>query len=60
MFLIKCLSFQINVQVLFGSLCPDAIRFIQNQLTPLYPHIKDYVGFTFVPFGKARSVRKIF
>lgn len=47
---------QLEVQVLMGSLCPDAIRFVQNQVYPLYPHIKDYVDFTFIPFGKAYSV----
>lgn len=39
-----------------GSLCPDAIRFVQNQLYPLYPDIKDHVDLVFVPFGKANSV----
>lgn len=47
---------KLPVQVLVGSLCPDAIRFIQNQLNPLYPHIKDYVDLSFIPFGKAHSV----
>lgn len=47
---------KLPVQVFVGSLCPDAIRFIQNQLNPLYPHIKDYVDLSFIPFGKAYSV----
>lgn len=47
---------QLNVEVYLGALCPDSIRFIQDQVYPLFPLVRDYVDFRFIPFGKAYSV----
>lgn len=48
-----------SLQVFYGSLCGDSIRFVQNQLYPLYPDFKDYVDITLVPFGRGSSVRAL-
>ena len=47
---------RLSVQVLLGSLCPDSINFIQNQVYPLYNGVRNHVNFQFIPFGKAYSV----
>lgn len=55
--LILSISFsQLAVHLYIESLCPDSIRFIQNQLYPAYDDLKDQIDVTFVPFGKADSV----
>lgn len=46
---------QLRVGVYYESLCPDSIRFIENQLLPNYEHFADYIDLDFVPFGKAAS-----
>ena len=44
---------QLKVLVLYESLCPDSVRFMQRQLGPSYDLIKDYIDITLVPFGKS-------
>lgn len=39
--------------VLYESLCPDSVRFMQQQLGPNYHDLQDYIDVTLVPFGKA-------
>ncbi|CAL7938716.1 unnamed protein product [Xylocopa violacea] len=51
------LSSTLNVGVYYESLCGDSIRFFKNQLVPSYDSVKDYVKFTFVPYGKASQAR---
>lgn len=43
----------VKVTVFYESLCPDSIRFIENQLLPNYDSLKEFITLDFVPFGKA-------
>lgn len=39
--------------VLYESLCPDSVGFMQRQLAPNYNDFKDVIDITLVPFGKS-------
>lgn len=43
------------MDVLYESLCPDSIKFIEKQLGPLYDEFKQHLEINFVPFGKSSS-----
>jgi len=47
---------KLQVLVLYESLCPDSVRFMENQLGPSYDELQDYINVTLVPFGKATSL----
>ncbi|XP_061398032.1 GILT-like protein 1 [Musca vetustissima] len=47
---------KLKVMVLYESLCPDSVRFINSQLGPNYDALKDYIDVTLVPFGKSKSI----
>lgn len=38
---------------MYESLCPDSIKFINEQLYPAWNELKPYVNIKFVPFGKS-------
>jgi hypothetical protein len=44
---------QVKMDVYLESLCPDSIRFISQQLYPLYNEFKDNLEITFIPHGKS-------
>ncbi|XP_013112424.2 GILT-like protein 1 [Stomoxys calcitrans] len=46
---------KLKVLVLYESLCPDSVRFMQRQLGPNYNDLKDYIDISLVPFGKSYS-----
>lgn len=50
---------KLPIQIYYGALCPDSIRFFQNQLYPIFDNVTDFVDFLYVPFGKASSVGMI-
>lgn len=41
------------MDIYYESLCPDSIKFISEQLTPLYNEFRQHLDITFVPFGKS-------
>ncbi|KAF5308906.1 hypothetical protein FQR65_LT00606 [Abscondita terminalis] len=47
---------QIKLHILYESLCPYSIKFIQEQLYPVWPEIAPYVNIHFVPFGNSASL----
>ncbi|KAK4886090.1 hypothetical protein RN001_002361 [Aquatica leii] len=47
---------KISVHVLYESLCPDSLRFINEQLYPVWRELAPYVDIYFVPFGKSTSL----
>lgn len=42
------------MDIYYTSLCADSMRFITDQLMPLYDDFQKHLDITFVPFGKAR------
>lgn len=62
--LVKCgiliqlifLIHQLHVELFLGSLDPDSVWFVQNELGNVYDDLKDHVEFSFIPFGNADSV----
>lgn len=46
---------KVKVDVYYESLCPDSIRFIEQQLAPNYQNLKRHLDINFVPFGKSDS-----
>ncbi|KAF5308907.1 hypothetical protein FQR65_LT00607 [Abscondita terminalis] len=48
---------KLSVQVLYESLCPDSIKFVQEQLYPVWAELAPYVDIYFVPFGKSASLQ---
>lgn len=51
---IQSFFFQINIDIYYESLCPDSVKFINNQLYPNWAQISPYVNLQFVPFGKSK------
>lgn len=41
------------MDVYYESLCPDSIKFINQQLYPIYEQFKNNLDITFVPHGKS-------
>lgn len=59
-FLVKCkFIIQVKMDIYYESLCPDSIRFISEQLQPLYNEFKKHLQITFLPFGKSSVSAKI-
>lgn len=54
------LFLKVQVGVFYESLCPDSIRFIKNQLEPIYQHFDDFIHIDFIPFGKSKVGNKSF
>jgi len=48
---------KVKIDIYYESLCPDSIRFINEQLAPLYNDFKKHLDVTFVPFGKSNSLQ---
>ncbi|KAF2883191.1 hypothetical protein ILUMI_22966, partial [Ignelater luminosus] len=46
---------KLSVEILYESLCPDSIRFIKEQLYPVWKELSPYINIKFVPFGKSAS-----
>ncbi|KAG5681786.1 hypothetical protein PVAND_011194 [Polypedilum vanderplanki] len=46
---------KVKMDIYYESLCPDSIRFINQQLYPLYNEFKDNLDITFIPHGKSNS-----
>ena len=44
---------ELNIQVYYESLCPDSIRFITEQLYPVYQTLGKYMNIEFIIFGNA-------
>lgn len=51
--MIIIIVFQLNVQILYESLCPDSIKFIKEQLYPVWSELAPYIDIKFIPFGKS-------
>ncbi|XP_035780918.1 GILT-like protein 1 [Anopheles albimanus] len=47
---------QLRVDVYYAHLCPDSVRWVQNQLLTLNPTLLNAITLDFIPFGKAESV----
>jgi len=44
----------VKVSVYYESLCPDSIRFLTNQFTPVYNQLgSSNIEVDFLPYGKA-------
>lgn len=50
---IERFSIQVKIDIYYESLCPDSVRFISQQLYPLYSNFKKHLDITFIPFGKS-------
>lgn len=50
--------FQLHVGIYYESLCPDSVRFIENQLAPNYEQFADFIDIDFIPFGKSSSLMR--
>lgn len=48
------LSFQLDVTILYESLCPDSVAFFRDQLRPNYEYFKNFINVNLVPFGKSQ------
>uniref|UniRef100_A0AAG5CTD3 Gamma-interferon inducible lysosomal thiol reductase n=1 Tax=Anopheles atroparvus TaxID=41427 RepID=A0AAG5CTD3_ANOAO len=46
----------VTVDVYYAHLCPDSVRWVQNQLLTLSPNLLNSITLDFIPFGKAQSV----
>ncbi|CAD7092979.1 unnamed protein product [Hermetia illucens] len=46
---------RVKVTILYETLCPDSTKFVTEQLSPNYYHLRNYIDFELVPFGKAKS-----
>lgn len=53
-------GFQIHIDVLYESLCPDSIEFITKQLYPAWNEIAPYVDIKLIPFGKSAVSDAVF
>uniref|UniRef100_A0A2M4D000 Putative gamma-interferon inducible lysosomal thiol reductase n=1 Tax=Anopheles darlingi TaxID=43151 RepID=A0A2M4D000_ANODA len=47
---------QLTVDVYYAHLCPDSVRWVQNQLLTLNPALLNSITLDFIPFGKAQSI----
>ncbi|XP_026466748.1 GILT-like protein 1 [Ctenocephalides felis] len=47
----------LNITILYESLCPDSVDFFMEQLQPAWSSLAPYTNFTYVPFGKAYSIK---
>uniref|UniRef100_A0A2M4AF67 Putative gamma-interferon inducible lysosomal thiol reductase n=1 Tax=Anopheles triannulatus TaxID=58253 RepID=A0A2M4AF67_9DIPT len=47
---------QLRVDVYYAHLCPDSVRWVQNQLLTLNPTLLNAITLDFIPFGKAQSI----
>lgn len=45
---------QLNVAVYYESLCPDSLRFINEQLKPNWNSFAPYADLILIPFGKSQ------
>lgn len=65
-FNVKCINLiayfpiQVKVDIYYESLCPDSVRFISQQLQPLYNNFKKHLDITFIPFGKSNVSKEEF
>lgn len=46
---------QLPITIYYEALCPDSIKFFQEQLDPTYKALGKYINVNFVPFGKAKQ-----
>ncbi|XP_053679765.1 GILT-like protein 1 [Anopheles nili] len=46
----------VSVDVYYAHLCPDSVRWVQDQLLTLSPTLLNSITLDFIPFGKAQSV----
>ncbi|KAF5281967.1 hypothetical protein FQA39_LY00491 [Lamprigera yunnana] len=51
----ECVN-KLSVHILYESLCPDSIKFVNEQLYPVWRELSPYVNIYFVPFGKSKSL----
>lgn len=49
---------KVQVGVFYESLCPDSIRFVKNQLEPIYQDFNEFIQIDFIPFGKSKVINK--
>ena len=47
-----------TVDVYYAHLCPDSVRWVQNQLLTLNPTLLNAITLDFIPFGKAQVSAK--
>jgi interferon, gamma-inducible protein 30 len=47
------------MDIYYESLCPDSVRFISQQLKPLYNDFKKHLDISLIPFGKSNVSKKI-
>lgn len=50
---------KIDLVVNYEALCPDSVRFINDQLSKAVANLNDEVEVSLVPFGKASVSKKI-
>lgn len=41
------------MEIFYESLCPDSMRFLTQQLVPIYDDFKDVLDITLYPHGKS-------
>ncbi|CAG7727381.1 unnamed protein product [Allacma fusca] len=48
---------KLKVSVYYETLCPHSIKFIRDQLYPVYEELREYLELDLVPYGNAETIR---